>query len=340
MSRRCQRIILTTAFAAMLAAVLCSSGTGAEDTTTLSLRGEDGLVVIEAPVADIKNWESKLAGPPSPPSTIKGIFKWLVGNGAPARSIRLYGNLSGKPESGGRRAPAWIKTTVREAALAGDIPDIAGRELFEAYMLMRAAGEKAFFIKAVDAADSASASVDGFPHSIFVMSSAASNGHFGIYVDGARVSTSNTGYNLVAFTPDGKSITRTIGFNLYGDPGDGDRMADFLNSQPEGTYLAAAVNIGPGVFLTLDAVNALHKYGAKESPDTQLLSSHAMFGRKGWARGMAFEAAAVNLASRIIVFGSAMFVSEAELPDLSGNEGRRLFALTGTGPDDPLFILK
>ncbi len=331
--------IAISVFAAVLTAALYAGRACAEPTSTLSLRCEDGLVVLEAPVSEIENWGRKLAGPPSPPATIKGIYRWLVQNGATAGSIRLYADTSGKPDAGGRRKPAWTKTTVREAALAGDIPDIAGRELFEAYMLIRATGRKVYFVKAVDASDPIPAA-SGFPHSVFVLSSAASSRHFGIYVDGVEVSTSNTGYNLVAFTPDGKTISKAMGFDLYGDPGAGDRMAEFLNSQPEGTYLAAAVNIGPGVFLTLDAINALHKYGSKEFPDTQVLSSHAMFGRKGRPQGTAIEASAVNLASQVIVFDDSLFVSETELPDLSINEGGKLFALTGTGINDPIYILK
>jgi len=145
------------------------------------------------------------------------------------------------------------KTTVAEAVAAGEIPYITSKELYEAFMLIRASGDRMFLLKSDKTG--AVGTTTGFKHTIFILSSSFGIGFDGIIVDGVNYSKNVVGYNIVAFAPDGKTISGSEGFQLFKNPDDDKHMADFLNGQPAGSYAAASVNYGPGVYLYSDAVS-------------------------------------------------------------------------------------
>jgi hypothetical protein len=329
----------------LCAAVLSLSVTAAfsappesgNDVVTFSLRTKDGLVVLNAGETEVKEWKKLLKEAPSAPLTNIELFRWLTGRGAHADSIRLY---TASPESVriGAHPLAWEKTTVGAAVREGLIPDIKGRDIFEAYMMIRTSGEQFYMLE--QAGGTEEESMPELGKSIFIMSSSSGNGFEGIYVDGVNYSSGSNGYNIVAFDTDGSIISPVGSFDFFSDPDAGGKMAVFLNDKPPGTYIAVSVRYGPGVYLTSDAVEALHGYGSRIYPDPQILSSHAMFGRKGWREGAAMEASEVNLGSAIFIYDKNIYVGVSKLDDLSVGQGGRIAAITGTGENDTLYMLK
>jgi hypothetical protein len=175
---------------------------------------------------------------------------------------------------------------------------------------------------------------------VFVLSSAYGVGRTGIYVDGVNISKDKAGYNVVTFSPDGAQVTGAESFELFDKPEDGPRMASFLLGQPEGAFAAVSVGVGPGVFFTPDDITALRSVGSKESLDPELLSSHALLGRKGFQPGNALEATAVNFPSRIIYFPASEFVSPQVIDKDDAQTEGKVFIISGTAPDDPIYILE
>jgi hypothetical protein len=331
------QLILLAALSVMTARAAAAAP---EDKTSLSLRTSDGLVVVSAPAPAIDYWRNTLSGIKNPPVSNAGVFKWLSQHGAPPSSIRVYFDAARQTQQPPKTsAPSWKKNTVRKAVEAGLIPCVEGKELFEAYLLIRLTGEDVFIEKKAVAA----AAVSPVHHSIFILSSAYGNGLDGILIDGVNYPENVNGYNIVTISPDGSAVTtgpEAEGFALYDTPDDARRMAEFLSGQPDGAYAVAAVKMGPGVFLSSDSVSALRKYGSREALDPQLLSSHAMFGRKGWAPGAARETTAVNLGTKIILFDSDALVGEDELGSVSPRISSGAVLLTGTHYNDPIYIFK
>lgn len=307
---------------------------------TFSLRTEDGLVVLDAGEAEIREWKRLLDETPVAPSTSIELFKWLTDRGARADSIRLYAASFVSSESVriGAHPLAWKKTNVGTAVRSGEIPDITGRKPYEAYMMIRASGERFFILD--QSGGSGGGLKPAISRSVFIMSSASGNGIDGIYVDGVNCSKGSKGYNIVAFSPDGTAVSGVGSFDLFSDPDAGGKMAGFLNGMPDGTFIAVAVRHGPGVFLTSDAVEALRGYGSKVYLDPEILASHAMFGRKGWPPGTALEASEVNLGSSVPVYDRSIYVGESQLEELSVEQSGRIVALSGTDEDDLVYILE
>ncbi|HOO55368.1 MAG TPA: interleukin-like EMT inducer domain-containing protein [bacterium] len=304
------------------------------DILTLSIRTKDGLAVVEAQESEIENWKTGLAGMKNPPSTNLEVLSWLLEEGVEPQRIRLYLNLAGKISSIGRQGLEWEKTTIKQAVRSGQIPNLTSRPLHEVYTMLRSAGISVLLSDKLKN-DNIQSHHD---RTIFVLSSAFHNGREGIFVDGRNLSKGGIGYNIVAYPPDGDAISET--FELYDKPDDGPRMASFLNSLPEGTYIAAEVNFGPGVFLSGGAISALQSYGSMENLDPELLSSHAMIGKKGLASGLATEVSEVNLGSSVIEFSDDIFVGTDRLENIIGVSVGKTVVITGTEPSDIIYILK
>ncbi len=307
-----------------------------QERRTLTIRTSDGLIVIESIEADLITITEKLGATPDRPGTNKQLFSWLVDNGAKASSIRIYIEASAQSEkSAGLPPVGWTDTSVAEAEASGIIPAVSGKTLYEAYMLLRTAG---FEFYLMEGAVGKSPFSDMLNHTVFVLSSGAWNGYFGIYVDGVKYSKNSSGYHIVSFSPGGNGVESSRGFNMFVDPEAGYKMAEFLNNLPPGTFIAAAVNIGPGVFFPQAAADALHSFGSLTEPDPEILSSHAMIGRKGLEPGGAFEEEDINLGVGVVVFDSALYVNPNEVETLFTNKSGRAAVLSGTGPDDRIMV--
>ncbi len=318
---------------AVAAAALIASARAQASDVALSLRTSDGLVVAKAPEKLVERWQLLLSRMKHPPSDNAHVFRWLSQHGGMPSAINIYfdetTHARQQPQPSAR---TWRKSTVGESVSDGLIPFITGKELFEAYLLIRSTGADVFIDK------KASPAAAPIQHNIFILSSAFMNGQDGIYIDGRNYSKNVNGYNIVTISPDGSAVTGAEGFALYESPDDSQRMADFLNNQSPGTYVVASVKTGPGVFLSYDAVAALQRYGSRENPDPQLMSSHAMFGRKGSTPGSATETSAIGLGTKIILFGSGNIIDESELDSMSARIAGSAVLLTGTKAKDAIYI--
>jgi len=329
--------------AALLLAVFASAAACRADTTeetgrelkTLSLRTPEGMLVADCPLSLIPRLTALLREESTPLADNRSLFLWLIDKGIPADSIRIYVSETRKPDTGGLPDMKWKKTTVGAAARDGEIPDITGRELYEAYMIIRATGAEVYL-------DENTVPRRGgpglLPHTVFVFSSGYLNGQHAIFVDGADLSKDGSSYNIVAFSPDGSAVAASENFNLFQSPENGRRMSDFLNAMPEGTVVLVSIKSGPGVFLSPDAVRALRAFGSGVALDPEVLSSHAMIGKKGWASGAALETTAVNMGSSVIYFEDRLFVD----PETAGAGiaalGGQAVILSGAAPDSPISI--
>lgn len=331
-------------FAALMAAVVftaCAAiaetaASGAPDggSATLTLRTSDGLALVDGASEFIEELRSQLELEAFPPVSNRQLFAWLTTRGAAAANIRLFAR-GGAAADSAPAAPMWRKTTVRKAILAGDAPFIIGKPLYEAYMAIRASGARMFLIDSPAALDA----ISDFPRTVFIFSSAYGDGMDGIYVDGADRSPNLNGYNVVAF--DGKSgkVTASGGFNMFIGPEESEKMESFLRALPAGSYAAASIKWGSGPFMSPGAENALSEFGSRQSLDPEMLISHAMFGGKGMGAEAA-EASAVNLGSKVVLFGSADRLSEADIVAGAVPSPGRVVALAGTRPDDTVYILE
>jgi len=336
---RLKAALLTLVLAASIAACAAladasSSFEGADGgLATLTLRTSDGLALVDGSPELVEELRSLLGLEAIPPIANRQLFAWLTAHGAAAENIRLFAR--GGAADSSPSALRWRKTTVRKAILSGDAPYILGRPLHEAYMAIRASGARMLLLDSPAALDS----ISDFPRTVFIFSSAYGAGMDGIYVDGADRSPGLPGYNIVAF--DGKSgkVTASGGFNMFIGPEESERMEGFLRALPNGSYAAASIMWGSGPFMTPGAADALSEFGSRQSLDPEMLISHAMFGGK--AEGsVAAEAAAVNLGSKVVLFGSGDRVSEARIAAGEVPCPGRALALAGTRPDDALFILE
>jgi len=329
-------LILASVFAACAALAETSSASGGADSglATLTLRTSDGLALVDGSLELVEELRSRLELEPFPPVTNRQLFAWMTANGAVAENIRLFAR-GGAAADSSPSALRWRKTTVRKAILAGDAPYILGRPLYEAYMAIRASGARMFLIDSPAAING----VSDFPRTIFIFSSAYGDGMHGIYVDGADKSPHSNGYNVVAF--DGKSgkVTETGGFNMFIGPEEGERMEGFLRALPAGSYAAVSIKWGSGPFMTPGVESALSEFGSRQSLDPEMLISHAMFGGK-IPGAEAEEAAAVNLGSKVVLFGAGDRLSESDIAAGSVPGPGRALAISGTRPDDAVYILE
>lgn len=303
---------------------------------TLSLRTDDGLVVADCSMEKAEELMEKMAAMDNPPSAGRDVYRWLLSNNIPADSIRIY---LGKTAAGGadskKTGMKWTVSGLREAERRGEIPAISGLELFEAYMILRSAGYEVF-LSEKDIKKTQTAM--GLKHTIFALSFAFQNGYHGIYVDGKDYSRAETGYNIVTIPSGGEVVDKSVGYSLYVDVDAGRKMADFLNGLPKDTIVLASINHGPGVFLTSAAVSALQQCGSAESPDPEVLSSHAMIGKKGMAPGTAIEKSTVNAGSNVIYFSDDLYVDVSDLEKVFPGGSGRAIILTGTGADDKTYV--
>ena len=326
----------------MCALLLCAAPAAAE-TTALSVRTQDGLVVLHGARDILIEVQKDLTAAMQPGAgnidLLEYVYKkWTVEQVRP----EAYAAAPGEeiPDGASDNATAVIiETTVAEAMKTGRIPSLGGRELYEAYMLVRMRGDTFMLLSEPPPGKLQ------LRHTVFVFSSAWGSGFCGIYVDGVDVLraegediTDANGYKLVALNPEDLHL-EIREFKTFDDPEAGLRMQEFLNAQPEGAVLLGSVRWGPGVYISGGAVDALHAYGSATEPDSQILSSHAMIGAKGLPSGQAIEAGAVNAGAQVVLFDSKLYVSEEQIRELRADEGARIIAMAGTKPDDKVFIV-
>lgn len=303
---------------------------------TMSLRTNDGLVVVDCTTDRAEELLGIMATLASPPSSNRDVYKWLLQYNTPADTIRIYMDKNNADSvSAGIPDMKWKSMDLLSAERQGAIPSISGLEIFEAYLMLRSSG----FSVLLSSADveRSKAELD-LKHTVFVLSYAFQSGYHGIYVDGKDHSRAEIGYNIVTIPPDGGGVDQSTGYSLYVDTSGGIKMAEFLNGLPDGTFVLASINHGPGVFLTGDAIKALHACGSAVVPDPEVLSSHAMIGKKGMPSGSAIEKAAVNAGSNIIYFNKDLFVDVSGIEKVDLSSYGRTVVLTGTEPGDRVFI--
>jgi len=338
MAGRVAAVVLLAAAVTMLPDISALAKTQPETGTihTLSLRTGDGLVVVEAPQAELARVKNLLRSEASPPETNRSLFLWLIEHGSGPDSVRLYASSDEKIHRSSGHSPSsrWQVMTVEQAVRSGKVPDIGGLRAFEAYMLLRSSGFRVFLDKT---SISNTALPFTIPHTVFVLSSSWGNGYHGIFVDGHNLSKGINGYNIVILTPDGEKVAAAESFNLFSGPGHAADMAEFLNSQQEGSILLASVKMGPGVFFSGAVLNALQRYGANENPNPQVLSSHAIIGKKGLAPGGAAESAEVNLGTNLVYFDNSLFIDPAQAGSIVA-PGAAAVVLSGTGADTTINV--
>lgn len=325
---------------AAAALVLCCAAALADD-VTLSVQTADGLVVLHADEAEMPEIRDALAREFTHGADGADLLAFVYGRWS-ANAVRAAMYTSSKPRNG---TPANevnaepLRTTVRDAVRRGLVPAIEGKPLYEAYMLAFMRGDTLLLL------GEPPAGAPPVEHSVFVFSSSWGAGMCGVFVDGRDLLHDLTngagpvpGYNLIAMSPD-FSNAQYMGFKTFENPEDGVRMQEFLNAQPDGAILLGTVMWGPGVYLSGGAVDALRAYGSTTDPDPQILSSHAVIGRKGGAPGTAAEASAVNAPAEVLLFGADFYIDEKQLEKLRPQAGSRIIAISGTAPDDTAVII-
>jgi len=319
------------------AVVLCCNVAFSDEKTTLSILTTDGLVVAEVNRAEAAKTERLVSNQLGDKADTASVVKWFEKNGYSKDGIRSYLSKSEYTEK--PSVKKWEKIKLYEAVSGGEIPRIIGLDYYEAYMVLGSYGKK--FHSARPRRSRGRGVFNGMNgKSVFVFSSAYGNGNDGIFIDGTDYSKGSIGYNLVAVGSNGEEIIGVEGYELYNDPGASHKMAEFLKSLPEGSYLAAAVRFGPGVFLTSEAVAELAKFGSAAMIDPELLMSHAMIGRKGQPPGTAVEATAVNAGSSEISFAEDVFVGLNEAGDPGHFENLSSIVITGVSNDDFIYLYR
>lgn len=143
----------------------------------------------------------------------------------------------------------------------------------------------------------ADSSADVLPVSVVVESAGLDVGDFAhIYVNGQDVAPNRMGYNVVVLDPATGRVVDTAVFDPVNTPGDGQALAAFVETLPDGLYVAVAANdtvdLPPafgGPRLGDEAVAALHSLGAEGDLRGTFRWSHALLGIKGAAPGTALE---------------------------------------------------
>lgn len=311
----------------------------AAEQTTLSVRTEDGLVVMHGELSLLEQAQSKMRGE-LPAGATNGDLLAFINKNWPAGAIRMEVYTPATAAGAGKgEENVTLETTVASAVAEGRIPNIIGKELYEAYMLFRMRGDTMMLLHAPPA---------GSPvvsRTVFIFSSAWGNGMNGIYIDGNNAFAQNpgapppNGYKFVVMDPTGSQVIGESEFNTFDDPSSGTRMQQFLAAQPANSILLGAIQWGPGVFLSGGAVTAMHGYGSKTAPDPQILSSHAMIGEKGLDPGKAVEESEINAGSEVMMFDNRLYIQEDKVKTLKTAQGSRIVVIAGTKPDDKVVIL-
>jgi len=294
---------------------------------------QDGIIVLHGPLVELLKLRDRLASELAPGATNSSLASFLSSAGLPPSvsfDMFIPAGITGesRPVQMNR-----IETTVRQAEAEGRIPPIGGRELFEAYTLIRMRGDSFMLI------GEAPPAAPPLKHSVFVLSSSFGFTRDGIFIDGVNRSPGKVGYNFVTLSPDGDSIIGADGFETYADNTAGGKMQAFLEAQPQGSIALGSIRVGPGVFITGGAIGAMSQYGSASEPNPQIVSSHAMIGVRGMRPGTAVEASEVNGNSLVVIFKKDIYVPPDALAALEAAPGSRLIAVSGTAPDDRIIIV-
>lgn len=228
-----------------------------------------------------------------------------------------------------------IELSLREAVMAGYIPDIIDRKLYEAYEIVQMDGTNFFLI---------GEQKTGFTNlstCVFVFSSAGGEDTDKIIVDTKDFSSHGIGYNVIAIKDDG-NVIGNISFKTYESPENTEAMVEYLRGIPEGTIIAASTRIGVGVFYSGGVAQELGQIGSllSQTFDPQISSSHAIIGVKGIKSGMAIEAAYPNNNAEAAGFASKQYLKSGMALEHFDKLGVYGIAIRTTEPDDKVYILK
>ncbi len=331
-------------FAAACLAVSCvlTPAAGAGDATaTLTLRTNDGLVVVAPFPAEIDALRSKIQL--AAPQSTSELYRKLIGSGVAASSIRVYftedtGTVIVPPQ----RTPGWQAMPLEAAVRKGVIPPLSGLETFQAYIMLNTEGFTTYLDNDLVNAKSG-ISILGNKDVYIVQSSTSWNDPSSIYINGKNYSKSTQGFNIAAYSPDTGKVMGQGGFSLYvtGEANDG--IVRLIESQPTGTMILASVRCGPGVFVNGDVFDAFAGSGGKIVLDPEYVSSFAFIGTRGAPSGTAIEKAEISGRSEIIAFGSDYIVDTGDQASLHKAAADAAVSgaviLTGTKPGDTVYLL-
>jgi hypothetical protein len=139
------------------------------------------------------------------------------------------------------------------------------------------------------------------PVPIVVRSAGEEQGAFGhIYVNGRDESPNRRGYNFVVVSPTGEITARAV-FDTFASPGESARLAEFVNSVPQGHIVAVAAADEASYQLTAQAVDALRAIGADLDLRGRFRWSHAIVGVQGAPPGSALESASETRVSQLLL---------------------------------------
>lgn len=322
--------------ALILAAVALLWGATAwaqEATMTLSLRTTDGLIVLSGPKDAIMKAADAVRAGVKPPVTNDAVLS-LVHTSPGAGSVRANAYIA----TGGAKTPIRMRvetTTVEKGVEDGVIPNIMGRPLEEAYLMVRSEGDVFLLLK-----DGRPPSGWDLGHAVFVFSSLTGMPPKGLFVDGVRRGSDSMGYTVAAFAPDGTAFLGTKAFDTFSDPKAAGAMESFLNSLPQGAYAALMANFGVGFMFSGGMIQAMDNFGMTTALNAELPMSHAMIGKKGAARGTALEATRIYGDSKVVYFNDALYIDPADAQTLAEKSTARTVILGGTRATDTVMILE
>jgi hypothetical protein len=128
---------------------------------------------------------------------------------------------------------------------------------------------------------------DGWNAALFVDEQGVGHSNYNY---GANNAWLGRGYDVAVVNPADGTVAKSDLFDLYSKgQSESQRMADFINSVPEGYYVLMAVMDEGSVALTEAAKTAIESIGSSKIRDIDFRSSWAIIGRKGAAKGTAIE---------------------------------------------------
>ncbi|MFH1539034.1 MAG: interleukin-like EMT inducer domain-containing protein [bacterium] len=322
---------LVTSLFVFLAAAAFAICAAAEDATTLTIRTLDGLILLRDSEERLLNLHELLGRERGPLDTARTMGALRGTEYAPSGMDVYY---SARPGSQWRK-PTVERMPLEDAVKKGLIPNVAGRDLMDAYLLLRANGMKMGLFGEPPPESALVGAAFVSLHSSMIGARRSS-----IVVNGESFVTAKSGYLLVVLSPDGEKIIADEGFGTYGSFEDADAMERFLRAQPQDSILLGVDYMGPGVFISGGAMDAMRQYGLHAPMDPQIPLSHAFVGRKGLPPGKGVEAYARAQDSQISVFPGNIYVDEEGLKERAESLSRvSEIILSGTDSESEVVIL-
>ncbi|MEW6201613.1 MAG: interleukin-like EMT inducer domain-containing protein [bacterium] len=301
-----------------------------EEPLTLSVRTLDGLIIFAGGDNEIRSLGQEIGERFRSPLTTIETITGLNSVGKLPNQMELYFS----PEGERRKIEHKVQEMkLGDAVRQGVIPNITGRDLYEAFLMLRSEG---IGMKIIAEPPDGNMNLKA---SVLIHSSMIGYNPSRIFIDGRDYSSGAVGYNLAVLSPDGKEVLAKAGFETYAAAEQGEAMERFLRAQPEGAILLGTVFMGPGVFLTTGAIDALRVYGLAADINTELAQSHAFIGKKGSPTGAVLEQTAPNLDSTVTLFAADLYINLSEIETVASHTGGMTVILSDTAPTDTVYII-